>query len=420
MIFDSLNLINIRQGKSELRTHKHTHKHSLKNSLLWVFIILICINFVAVFNSEFWEVFQRQPYGIYVYFAVTVFSIVMLILLSARSINSSILGYLSILIVIATFCVISAYITKGAYRYLGVSCVVVGTTMIVSNTKITYKMSKTVFCFIIIITVYGLFKVGDYYNMQWDYDSVNSNYVAFFGLAIMVYGNLLLTYIRSKEGIVTQIIRLLFAVSSLYIIIECQSRGALLGWIFYILCVYFVPWRAFCKAKIISIFAFVIVIASVLMTYIYCHIDYFKNAYFLGKKTDHRMKLWSYFWERIGDNPLNNIVGFGTKDALTEIFGYGLHNVYLSIWYYVGLIGFVLFMGFIIWNFIKISKENADITIEQGYAILGFLCFMVQDNFAVTFTSPLVVWNYFLLGLAHFRLPQKESLLVNESAEAFK
>lgn len=138
-------------------------------------------------------------------------------------------------------------------------------------------------------------------------------------------------------------------------------------------------------------------------TYFYVyHIDSVVFT-FMGKSTDSRYRLWSYFWEHIFSSKGGMLFGYGTHSGLEDLFGYGLHNIYIAMWYDIGLIGLLIFMLFILWNVKKAFTQKKKLELTQTYALIGLFSFMINDYFAITFTGPLVVWNYVILGFLHLR-----------------
>lgn len=400
MFINSLNYYNIKSRDSLSQIDDYNTSTSLPGHLI---LAMIVAGFFAVLNSELFQIYFYDGYGYIISNFCTIASVIILLISSRFRIKKTFFNYLIIMMLTAVYCLISARLTHGGYRYAGVIFNTMGVVLVLRHCKISKKSLKIVFALLCIAAVYSCLTVKGYYETQFEDDSVNSNYLAYFGIVVMIYGNLLLTYFRKRETIFIQLLRIFLCIGGFYIIWECQSRGALLAWIFYIVCIYVLPHRIFKNKKLLMCIALGIVIVGVVFSHIYVNNISVLTINFMGKTTATRFRLWSYFWSNIFQNKVNCLIGYGTHSALREIFGYGLHNIYIGIWYDIGLIGLIIFMGFILWNIKESFRYNQSLSIPQIYAIIGFLSFMIYDYFAVTFTGPLVVWNYAMLGLFFYK-----------------
>lgn len=401
MIYNSLNQLNYKRDNSSnlLQNGYNNQEENIGKSSAACIELLILFAFYAVLNRRLFDVYFYAGYGYLISVTLVLFSFI-LYLINRRLIISKVLfSDLIYMLIVVIYIFISALLTHSGYRYIGVTFNTIGTVIILKNCVFSKKMAKLLFSLLVVAMLVCLYNVTGYYQSQFSNDSVNSNYLAFFGVAVMVYANLLLTYICDRETKKIQIVRILLCIVSFYIIWECQSRGSFLAWIFYVICVYVLPLKVFFSKKIVVTMSATIAAFGVLFSYFYVTRLTSMVSTFMGKSTSTRFRLWSYFWNNIGLSDKNILFGFGTHSELREVFGYGLHNIYIGIWYDIGIIGLLLFMGFIVWN-IKKAYDNGEnsITICQVYAIIGFLSFMLSDYFAITFTGPLVIWNYAMLG----------------------
>lgn len=397
MFINSLNNFNIRNSDLETEFCEYS-KHATLPGIIIMFIV--CIPFVAVLSYDLFQLYFYDGYGFTIAY-VGSFLAIMLCLIGShfRFPLQSIKTYAYILFALG-YCVLSAILIHSGYRYIGVVMNTMGVVAVLSHCKLK---KSTIWITFILLMVTGLicsFTVGGYYTSQVRGKSVNSNYVALFGVTVLVYGNGMLCHLRKKETWKIQLLRLLLVGISFYIIWECQSRGSLLAWLFYTVCVYVLPASIFRNKKKVMIIALLIAITGVVFTYFYVTKLPGLISTFMGKSTATRFRLWSYFWDIIFDNDKNMLLGYGTHSELRELFGYGLHNIYIGIWHDIGLIGLVIFILFILLSLRDTFNVENNLSIAQLYFIVGFLTFMVSDFFAITFTGPMVVWNYALLGLA--------------------
>lgn len=397
MFYNSINSVNFKNrgyvGECKIETQKGT---TISTAIIFILVIIAAF---AVLNSNLFELYYYEGYGFVISCLLVFCSIIIFLFKRHFQIPKSSFDLLVYILIAELYCIVSAAHVAGGYRYMGAILNTMVVVTVITYSRLPQYVVKFTLFVLIVTALYSVITVGGYYEIQFTNDSVNSNYLAFFGVVILVYGNALLTYLRKIENRKLQLLRVLLAVTSFYIIWECQSRGSLLAWAFYILCVYVLPIKIFQSKRIVNLLSVAIPTVGVLFTYIYVKYLNLLMSNFMGKSTATRYRLWSYFWNNIFTDKSNALLGFGTRSELREIFGYGLHNIYIGIWYDVGFLGLIIFMGFIILAINRVYKNTRKVTMEQLYVIVGFLSFMISDFFAVTFTGPLVIWNYALLGL---------------------
>lgn len=370
---------------------------------LVIILGMLAVSFFAVLNKDFFQIYFYQGYGYYISCLCIAGALLALMMDCRFRVEKSRLWNLLIIAVTLIYCFVSAILSEGGYRYVGAVFNTMGVVAVIKQSDIKKPVFKIIFILLCITTLYCASHIEGYYSRQFTENDVNSNYVAFFALVSMVYGNLCLIHIRKYETLKIQIVRLFFVTASFYIIWECQSRGALLSWLFYVTAVYVLPCEMFQNKRMAISIAAAIAFMGAAFTYFYVyHIDAVMFT-LMGKSTGSRYRLWSYFWEHIFSSTGSMLLGYGTHSGLEELFGYGLHNIYIAMWYEIGLMGLIIFMLFILWNVKKAFARKKKIDVAQTYALIGLFSFMINDYFAITFTGPLVVWNYVLLGFLHIR-----------------
>ncbi len=408
MIADSLNRTRFESSGGD---NEETNGKKAWIPTLIIFVMVI-VPFFAVLNGDLFDIYFYQGYGFLLNCIGIVFSILSFILQQGFRVQGSCFRMLIYMVFTLLYCAFSALVAHSGLRYIGVVLNTMGTVVLLSYCKISKNMVSIISLCLAISALYCVVTVKGYYNTQISGDSVNSNYLALFGVVIMVYGNIFLSYFTKNKNRFNEMIRFLICAVSFYVIWECKSRGAFLAWLFFIISVYVLPAKWFRNKRTITVMAFVIAVIGVLFTYLYVTRISMTIGTFMGKSTATRMRLWSYFWNIISENPLNMIFGYGTHSELREVFGYGLHNIYIGIWYDVGLIGLLIFVFFIIMTLREAFNEQGEVSDTQIYAIIGFLSFMISDFFAITFTGPLVIWNYMLLGMVNrYKLDESKIIL---------
>lgn len=362
-----------------------------------IILFLLLVSFASCLDMRIFQVYFYQSVG----YLLNVFAIAacfFLYLFHRRFFCATDFKLICFSMVVVGYCIVSAIVVHGGLRYAGTVVNTIILVVILQNSKVSFKAIRNTCFTIAFIMLIIAVNSGGYYDNQFVDDAVNSNYIAQLAVAGMVYINYFLCYITHNKPYRIELIRIITDLIAFYILWECQSRGSLLAIVFFIMMFYFFPKKWLRGKNVITVMAGIIAIFGVLMTYLYLKIIAPMNVLFLGKSMRTRSRLWTYFWENIGKDPFKLIIGHGTNDVMRDIFGYGFHNIYLGIWYDIGLIGLVLFTGFILWTLKETYKKNRELDLFTIYAMIGFMTFQISDYFAITFTGPLVIWNYVLLG----------------------
>lgn len=374
--------------------------------VILILILLVCA-FVSCLDIRIFQIYFYQSVGYLLNVGVIVFCFGIYIFRHKKFMLTD-FKIIVFSVILILYCVFSAIVTHGGMRYAGAVFNTVVLVVILRDSKISFRAIKNT-CFIIsAIMIVVALNSSEYYENQFINDSVNSNYIALLAVAGMVYVNYLLCFMEHVKKYRMAIARIAIDLISIFIMWECQSRGSMIAIAFFITMFYFFPKKIFQKRNFAAWLSAIIVCFGVLMTYLYLKYIVPLNIVVMGKTSLTRSRLWTYFWNNVDRNKVNFFIGYGTNDSMRDIFGYGFHNIYLGIWYDIGLVGLMLFMGFVIWNIKEIYKNNATLSIFTIYGLIGFLTFQIADYFAITFTGPLAIWNYIFFGLV--TMVQKSSV----------
>lgn len=362
-----------------------------------IILILLLMSFASCLDMRIFQVYFYQGVG-YLLNIFVIAACFFLYLFHHRFFCITDFKLICFSLVVVGYCIVSAIVVHGGLRYAGTVVNTIILVVILQNSKVSFKAVRNECFTIIFIMLIIAVNSSGYYSNQFVNDAVNSNYIAQLAVAGMVYVNYFLCYITHNKPYRISLIRIIIDLIAFYILWECQSRGSLLAIVFFLVMFYFFPKKWLRKKNVITVMSGIIVTFGVLMTYLYLKIIVPMNLLLLGKSTLTRSRLWTYFWENIEKDPFKMIIGHGTNDVMRDIFGYGYHNIYLGIWYDIGLIGLLLFTGFILWIMKETYKKRQELDLFTIYAMIGFMTFQISDYFAITFTGPLVIWNYVLLG----------------------
>ncbi len=393
-MFQTLNTLNNTERKNVCE-----YKLSYSNSKDVSFLILLLplIGFNVIQTPKLYYPYMYESVGYIISNVVIIFAILLYVLLDQKIIwrEKSAFFYIAMFIV---YTIISANISNGGYRYAGIIINTLLLSLAVGFCRVSINMIKAYLLFISFDTIWCLSRANSYFQMQYLNETINSNILAFFGLSVLVYGHWSLSWINSNKTFIS-IMKIFFSLSSFYIIWECESRGTISAWLFFMILYYCVPVKMLKNQKIIIIMSVSIFIMGIVFPYIYIkHIRSFQIN-IMGKTANTRARIWGFFWKTIENSGANGIIGFGTKNEMRKIFDYGAHNVYLCMWYEIGFIGLILFCAYICVRIYKIYSSEP-VYSHQIIALVGFMSFLIYDYFGDELTGPLVVWSYIMLGLA--------------------
>lgn len=388
----------IRRKSSDYSAAKNAPVAEKTNIEIVFILLLLLLAFISCLDMSIFQIYFYQGVGYLLNVAVIALCFG-IYLLRNRKFSLRDFKVITFSLILILYCVSSAIATNGGLRYAGTVFNTVVLVIVLRDSKISFRAIKnTCFAIFAIMIIVALNSSG-YYQNQFVNDSVNSNYIAQLASAGMIYVNYLLSFMANTKKYRISLLRIAVDLLAVFIMWECQSRGSMIAIVFFVGMYYLFPKRLFQRRNFATYMSVLITSFGVLMTYIYLKYFVPLNIVIMGKSSLTRNRLWTYFWENIGRNNLNFFIGYGTNDSMRDIFGYGFHNIYLGIWYDIGLIGLLLFMGFIFWNIKEIYKSNKKISMLTILGLIGFMTFQISDYFAVTFTGPLVIWNYVFLGL---------------------
>ena len=219
------------------------------------------------------------------------------------------------------------------------------------------------------------------YDLNWWYDRdtiMNPNTLAQFSVFAYTY---FASFFTSKTKL-TKVLSLVLLTISAFACINYSSRGALVALITYGLGLILI--NKINKKKIILCFV-ILVILSTLFPFLYLYL-YENNevATILGKPLfTGREVIWERLLNKLNDNPTKWFLGLGSnvdigKDVLN------VHNTPFSIIVDFGILGFILYYGYILYLLLKVRHYD----VKTKKLILSFF----STTIVLGFTEVTTMW----------------------------
>ena len=121
-----------------------------------------------------------------------------------------------------------------------------------------------------------------------------------------------------------------------------------------------------------------------------------------------REAIWLNFFNIVFDNVNNFLFGLGSKAELWENHRLNLHNNYLAIFTNFGLVGFLLYYGFLFKEILNISK-NKNLKNYHLSSLLGFLSVLFYGFIEVTtFWFIMFFFNFLFFGIINSGVGDKK------------
>lgn len=357
-------------------------------------ILLIIITLVSTLSIETMNVFQ----------SIGVYLSTFLIFLAYLSYGKVTLKFIIYIFVFIFYMIISLYYNSGGIG--SVLTFVLAVTSLELLSKIDFRLIYWKYiCPFLAIMIILLFFASFQYNtgQGFDYNGmVNPNSVAM--VSNYCFGIFLCTqHLRTNKCILG-----ILGLITLCTTFNCEARGALLALISF-MALLTVP-NKLLSSKLLLIFSIIIVVIGTLIPFIYLNLyeQNFQLDFMLNKPLfTGRQRIWLEAFNLFGNDTWNWILGIGSKVKLWDA-ATNLHNLYFTAIVDFGIIGYLLYFGFIfrfIWHVcMKISSSNE----AKKYLFLFISLSLIQGY---TETS---ILNATTVVLSNFGLARAYNLLYKE------
>jgi O-antigen ligase len=125
---------------------------------------------------------------------------------------------------------------------------------------------------------------------------------------------------------------------------------------------------------------------------------YYEHVISALNRKSHRLEIWQLAWELIQKRP---ITGYGMQATFPYGYaGVNPHNLFISTWYYTGVVGFVLLIATTIFALVNLYKNSNQTLGFVGFLLLlhGVIACLTDQGQLMKTPSPL--WFIFWWGIA--------------------
>ena len=234
---------------------------------------------------------------------------------------------------------------------------------------------------------------------SFDYEGlINPNSLA----VVINYSFSIFLCTNNKKNVFNKSLNLILFIIAFLALINCEARGAFVSlFCFFILLV--IP-RKLINGKTIFFLTLAIIIIGTMIPLIYLYL-YSQNVqigYVLNKSLfTGRQAIWIEAFAIFGDNIWNWLLGIGSKVKLWE-YATNLHNAYLTAIVDFGIVGYILYFGFIL-KYIRTVCRSVRNNREIQKWLFLYLSLGLVQGFTETsiFSSTLFVLSNFGLARAY-------------------
>lgn len=181
-----------------------------------------------------------------------------------------------------------------------------------------------------------------------------------------------------------------------------SSRGSMLALALFLV-LYLIP-KKWMTAKTTVIAAGVVIVLGLLFPIVYLllyrngiQFQIFGKNLFTG-----RQEIWNNMFDLLNESPLNWLFGIGSHQTLRAEGSMNVHNNYFAVLVNSGVIGFVLYYGFLMTVFVRAARG-----IRKDSRIRCLLCMFIASALMLGFFEITTLWTttypfaFFSLGTAY-------------------
>ncbi|TCI49909.1 O-antigen ligase domain-containing protein [Exiguobacterium sp. SH5S13] len=264
------------------------------------------------------------------------------------------------------------------------------------------KKIKILLFIFLSLNIFWVFNSVGYYSkaLYSKNEFLNSNTVGMLVMYTAIYISIFVDKLNIKFS---KIISLFIFIFSAWAILNVDSRGALMALMTFIFFSSLFPWKLWrSKHLTLAIFSIVIFIGAIFpLIYTRMYVSGFDYSIPFTTKSLYtgREVIWlNYFY--MADKPSEWLFGIGSNAKLWAEDTLNVHNNYLAVITNFGIVGFVLYYGFILKQINNIYKKGR-LNKYQCNLIIGFLCVLVYGFVEIsTFWYVMFFFNFLFIGLA--------------------
>lgn len=336
---------------------------------------LIIMTGVTIFSDTLFEVYT--DYSLYV---ISVF--VMLFLLLNKVISGRLLLFLSIF-TIYLFCSL-------LYNGGGIGSIVTVALfflLLYCFTKLKIiRISKNPVVIFSIAMIFYLFIRSFAYGQDFDYyrnNSINPNSMGMF----LIYCCMLLFSVLNFRNSVNKLFAVGVVAMAFVALGNYSARGSMLSLLFFLILNVIFSRRV--SKRVLLVVVIVIIVVGLAFPFVYLSLyrndvnfELFGKSLYTGREV-----IWDSMLDELNQNYMNWLFGLGSKAELWEGHSLNVHNNYFAVLVNFGIVGFVLYYGFL---FTMIAKTAS---IIDEFACAKKLLFMfISGSLLLGFFEVTTLW----------------------------
>lgn len=369
-------------------------KINLSNFIL---ILIILANLLAFTNIKIYNIYN----SISLY--INTISYIIIFILQ-KKFDKNEIDIIIYLLLFVTYGMFTLIINKGGFGSVAIIISSILSYLIIQRCKISTLFIKINILALLLVNIFLVIKSKNYYEKflynQTEY--LNSNTV---GIVIMFTALYISSFIKIIQYKYNTLFILLIYIISIWGMINCKSRGALLTFFAFLLMKYIIPRKVYINKRLIIFLSILIILFGVIFTYIYVYmylnnfnikIPFTNKSFYTGREL-----IWLRYYNEVLDNPINILFGLGSKADLYSGKDLNLHNVYLTVLTDFGIIGFLLYFSFWIAQIIKIYKKRR-LSYEIINFVILFLSVLIYGYVEVSMLwHNMFIFSFMCIGLAN-------------------
>lgn len=319
---------------------ENRRKHNIGDLL----VVLITVMGLSILSKNLFNLYTN--YSLYIMFACS-----LMIIFTSRSILRD---FFLFCLVFFVYLIVSITYNGGGFGSIITILLFLLTLLSYTYFNLTERTCKFLVWFSLLMIVF-LFSQSFIYSEDFyyhRYNSINQNtmsmYVIYFFMLLFTVSDL--NNKIKKTGIIGLFIIALIALNNY------SARGCTMALFFYMVLNF--VFRKKWSNKIILLISVVVIILGIAIPFVY--LSLFKNnidIVIFGKSLyTGRESIWNNMFIALNQNKINWLFGLGSKAILWTGHTLNVHNDFFAVLVNFGLIGFVLYYGFLLSVIVKISK----------------------------------------------------------------
>ena len=358
-----------------------------------LYIFLIGLTFLAVFNVTFFTYYANVSLYVNAFFVIVG-------LLVYEKISTDDLVFVMVFIL---YSLLTIFVTDGGLGSVVTVVIPMLMVSLFSNMKISviHKKVINVICVVVnLILFMTSFSYHAHYR-QYLLTHVNPNTLGMFSM----FSFMIFCVCSDFKSFKRKILLFVFMGITVWAMYNYESRGTTIA-----TCCFFVllllPSKLYSKKKFLALTIILIILGFVFpFIYLYLYRTGFKLELFGKPLYTGRESLWANMFDLMRDNIFKILFGMGSKTSLWD-YELNVHNNFFNVVVNFGVVGFVLYYGFIISSICKAANYIGEPEIKKSLCM--FICSVVILGFSETTSLWSIIFPFAYWGLINANSRAKE------------